>query len=187
MNYQQYNILFILLICFCSCSINGSFQGLYSYYDRTRSENPDLLVKPSAVNPLCQVQQSSPPKILVANGATLKSCINNTVKAVVYIWAPRCKSKNCYPLNLLQQKVNNKNIDLFIVAEYYDTELMSLNYKIQRPIFGIDIDYYNSNLTSKYLSLFLKELTSNSNPSKTRFFYFESGEFKRSFDEIEEL
>lgn len=186
MNYPKNIILFILIIWFCSCSINGSFQGLYSYYDKTKSYNPDLLVKPSAVNPLCQLKQGSPPRILVVDGVSLKTCINTAEKAVVYIWSPKCKSKNCYPLDLLQQKTNTRNINLFIVAEYYDGELMSLNYKINRPIYGIDIDYYNSNLTSKYLPLFLKDLAA-SNVPKTRFLYFENGELKRTFDEIGEL
>lgn len=186
MNYPQYNILFILLLCLNSCSINGSFQGLYSYYDKTKSKDPDLLVKPSAINPLCQLKQSSPPKILVVNGASLKTCINTAEKAVVYIWSPKCKSKNCYPLDLLQQKSNTGNINLFIVAEYYDSELMGLNYEIDRPIYGIDIDYYNSSLTSKYLPLFLKDLTATTVP-KTRFLYFENGELKRTFNEIREL
>ena len=172
---------------FCTaCSIKGSFQGLYSYYSRTKSEDPQLLIVPDASTTLCEINKPDTPGIVVINGNMLKECIKTNSKAVVYLWAPKCKGKFCYSLDLLQQKCDTKRVTLYIVAEYYDTQLMQINYKINKPISGIDVEYYNSNKTSKYLSKFIYDLTSRSD-LPGRLIYFEDGVFKESFESIEEI
>jgi hypothetical protein len=186
MKYKIDFILFIILSLCLSCSINGSFQGLYSYYNKTKSKNPGLLEKlPNSFSP-CEIKKNDTPKIYVTNGIQLQECMKSFDNAIVYVWAPKCKSKNCYPLNLLQQRCNTKNIELFIVAEYYDEELMNVNYNLQRPIFGIDIAYYSSDLTSRYLPGFIRDLT-NENTEKSRFYRFKNGRLITSFDFIEEM
>ena len=172
---------------FCTaCSIKGSFQGLYSYYSKTKSENPQLLIVPDSSSSLCEINKPDTPKIVVTNGNRLKECIKTNKKAVVYLWAPKCKGKFCYSLNFLQQKCDTKGITLYVVAEYYDTQLMQISYKINKPISGIDVEYYNSDRTSKYLSKFIYDLTLRSN-IPGRLIYFEDGVFKRSFESIEEI
>jgi hypothetical protein len=79
-----------------------------------------------------------------------------------------------------------KNITLFIVAEYYDNDLMQINYITSRPIFGIDVEYYQSNKTSKYLSKFLYDLAAKGE-MVGRLIYFEDGLFKNSFEQVEEI
>ncbi len=180
---------FLIILCSilsASCSINGSFQGLYSYYSKTKGKNPQLLFKPNASIELCKLKISDTPKVYIINAAQLKHCISKTINSLVYIWAPKCKSKVCYPLNLLQQQCDKENFELFIVAEYYDYELMQFNYKIEKPIFGIDTEHYQSNLTSKYLSEFLYELTDTTKVNG-RFISFRKGNFVKSFETIEEI
>ena len=75
---------------------------------------------------------------------------------------------------------------MFIVAEYYDTEKMEVIYKIERPIYGIDTEYYRTNLTSKYLSKLRRELT-NTSDMNGHFLYFYNGRFIKSFRDIEEI
>lgn len=177
----------IIILMFCTaCSIKGSFQGLYSYYSKTKSQDPQLLIVPDTSTSLCEINKSDTPRIVVINGSMLKKCIKTDNKAVVYLWAPKCKGKFCYSLNFLQQKCDMKGVTFYIVAEYYDTQLMQINYKINKPISGIDVEYYNSNKTSKYLSKFIYDLTLKNNISG-RLIYFESGVFKKSFESIEEI
>jgi hypothetical protein len=176
-----------IVLMFCTtCSIKGSFQGLYSYYSKTKSQDPQLLVVPDALISVCEINKPDTPRIIVINGSMLKECIMANNKAVVYLWAPKCKGKFCYSLNFLQQKCDTKGVTLYVVAEYYDTQLMQINYKINKPISGIDVEYYNSDRTSKYLSKFIYDLTLRSNISG-RLIYFEDGVFKRSFESIEEI
>ena len=179
--------LAVIILMFCNaCSIKGSFQGLYSYYYKTKSQDPLLLIVPDTSTSLCEINKPDTPRIIVINGSILKECIKTNNKAVVYLWAPKCKGKFCYSLNLLQQECDTRGVALYIVAEYYDTQLMQINYKINKPISGIDVEYYNSNRTSKYLSRFIYDLTLRKDMSG-RLIYFEDGVFKKSFESIEEI
>jgi hypothetical protein len=184
---KKNTFLGVIILMFCTaCSIKGSFQGLYSYYSKTKSQDPQLLIFPDTSTSICEINKSDTPRIVVINGSMLKECIKTNNKAVVYLWAPKCKGEFCYSLNLLQQKCDTKGATLYIVAEYYDTQLMQINYKINKPISGIDVEYYNSNRTSKYLSKFIYDLTLRSDMSG-RLIYFEDGVFKKSVDSIEEI
>ena len=176
----------VALVFWTGCTINGSFQGLYSYYSRIRAKNPDLLIKPDASASICGINKPDSPRVYIINGINLKKCLKTNERAVIYIWSPKCKGKFCYPLNSLQNKCDLKGISLFIVAEFYDSELMQVSYQTKKPIFGIDVGYYNSNLTSRYRSKFIYDLTSEKDLAG-RFIYFENGSFKKSFEDIEEI
>lgn len=180
-------LIFLIFLCAsCSISIKGSFRGLYSYYKTTKKESPDLLVKADTIQSICDLKQSTPSKVYVINAEQLKKCIGQYDKAAVFIWNINCKGSYCYSPDLLQQYCNDKNIELFIVAKYYDSKPMQFKYNIERPIFGIDIKYYRSSLTSKYLSKFTEELTA-SKDILGGFMYFEKGIFKDSFKDIKAL
>ena len=176
-----------IALVFCvGCSIQGSFQGLHSYYSRTKSKNPDLLVKTDLSASICKIVKPDSPRVYLINGIELKNCLKDQDKAIIYIWSPKCKAKSCYPLNLLQSKCDREKISLFIVAEYYDSDLMQINYQTEKPIFGIDVGHYNSNWTKQYRSRFIHDLTYRED-LKGRFIYFENGVFKKSFEAIEEI
>ncbi|MVO09157.1 hypothetical protein GOQ30_08280 [Flavobacterium sp. TP390] len=78
------------------------------------------------------------------------------------------------------------NLDLYIVAEYYDVELMDNDYNLNNPIFGIDTEFYKTNLTDKYLKKFIVDLTDQYS-FYDRFYLFENGEYKSMFKSIENL
>jgi hypothetical protein len=84
----------------------------------------------------------------------------------------------------------NRDIELFVVAEYYDTQKMDMLYKISKPLVGIDTEYYGTNLTSKYLNKFIAdliegELTPSEQPHS--FLFFERGEFISSHIDLKGL
>lgn len=173
--YNPINYLcFKLIILLSSCSINGSFKGLYSYYEKTQKEKPNLIISNQNSNTLCNIKNDSIARIYTINGYNLKNCIANQVKTICYIWAPRCKGKFCYSLNAVQNKCKSLSSDLFIVSEYYDSEMMSIKYNLDKPIFGIDTKYYKSDLTSNYMSNFIKDLTAKDKVNG-RFLLFKNG------------
>lgn len=182
MRFSIIPYLLIIFFLYSSCSIKGSFQGLKSYYKKTNSRKPGLLIRPIDKN-ICELRNTGSPKVYIINSQSLSECLKSYEHSLVYIWAPKCKSKYCYPLNLIQQKCDKKNITLYIVAEYYDSELMDIAYSIKSPIFGIDTDYYETNTTSKYLAAFLHELTLT-NGFRGRFLDFTGGKFNKVFDDI---
>lgn len=175
-------ILAVLTLFLTSCSIKGDFKGLYSYYNKTKSEVPDIFFEPDSSVNVCGISNEDAAKVCVTNGKEIKKCLNQG-KAVVYIWSAKCKSKLCYSPELLQQACDSKKVALFIVAEYYDAVAMNVHYNIQRPIYGIDVKYYRTNLTSEYIAKFLKDLSVDIN-TPDRALYFEDGLFVKSYADI---
>lgn len=179
-------LLFLILVSISSCKINGTFQGLYSYYNKTKSETPNLLMRLDDSASICDFAYSDSLKIVISNGVELKNCARQYENSIVYFWSPKCKGKLCYSLELLQNICNEKGIELFIVAEYYDSQLMKKYYNIKKPILGIDTKYYKTNKTSKYLSLFTYDLVSKRDISQ-KFILLKKGVFEKSFSDIKEL
>jgi len=169
-----------------SCQFNGTLQGLYSYYRKVNRGNPDLFITINDSIDFCEVKASAVSKILLLNGKNLNKCIKKYKKSLVYIWSPNCKSQYCYSLEYLQKICNEVNIELFIVAEYYDMHYMSIDYNLERPIIGIDTKYYKTNITSKYLTKFISDLTDGIEISD-RFIYFANGYFAKSFKSTDQI
>lgn len=171
-------ILFVISQFITSCSIRGNFKGLYSYYKSEKKLSPNLFKKNGQI---CQLNYDQ--NVYITNGILLKKCLMNDDKSLVYIWGPRCQSKVCIPLDTIQEICNKKGIKLYVVAEYYDSELMSEKYELKTPIFGIDTEYYKTNLTKKYTQKFIEDIKA---PKEVydRYLYFEKGNFVRSYNDI---
>ena len=176
-------IFLYILVLFSSCKISGSFQGLYGYYHKTIKENPNLVTKYNSETD-CDLAIEN--KVISINHINLKNCLNQHSKTLIYIWKPKCKSEFCYALNIIQDRCLKNNVELYVVAEYYDSKLMSIDYNLQRSIYGIDVEYYKTNLTEKYLPLFINGLTS-SELVHENFIFFENGNYKKTFQKINEI
>lgn len=99
----------------------------------------------------------------------------------MYIWTPKCSSDRCIPLSTLQAYADKRHWELFIVAEYYDMPTMSKLYDIERPVFGIDCEYYKTNLTEKYVARFMKDVLEPDQDEEIKsdvFFLFEKGKLR---------
>ena len=90
---------------------------------------------------------------------------------------------------MLQRKCNDKQIELYIVAETFDVKMIQQKHKITRILFGINTDYYKTNLTPLYLPKFIKEMEKANKKDNTynRLFYFKKGQFIKSVFVIEDL
>lgn len=170
----------LLLVLFTSCSINGSFQGLFSYQEKVEKSNPGLIQK--AKDSICNITNPEKPTVYKINGQEIRTCIATDPKALIYIWRPNCSSKICVPLEILQDLCNQNDIELYIVSEYYDSEKMSYRYNVERPVFGIDTNYYKSDLTKKYVKGFIRDVTDDSDidSDNSFMFYFEHGDLVSS-------
>lgn len=180
----------LLLACmfmFLSC-VKVSFQSLYSYYSTTQKANPKLFLKTSNTDTICNKANNPEEKIVVINGFDLKKCLLNYKKTIVYIWGPNCNSDVCVPLQIIQKKCLEKGYNLFVVAEYYDLEKMQYHYDLNNNIYGVDVEYYKTSLTDKYISKFLKDLdVSLEKNDYNRFLDFESDKFIKTFENIDQL
>jgi hypothetical protein len=154
-------ILILLSFFINSCTIKGNFKGLYSYYENTKKEKQELFINLDVNDSVCVNESKPKDKIYIINGSQLKDCLRKNKKSIVYVWDLKCKSKICYPLELIQSHCNKNNLSLFIIAEYYDAEIMSYKYDINKNILAVDTKYYKSNLVSNYMDKFLKDIDEN--------------------------
>ncbi len=179
--------VFLILLLSCSCiTIKGELKGLYSYFNKTDKLYPGLLVRSSVALPVCDNLKNATPKIIIVNGNQLRKCLTQSTHAVLYVWQPLCSSELCYAINVVQRECTKKNIDLYIVSEYYDGPSMQQDYKIDRPIFGVDVDYYQSSLCDVYIPKFMRDITGTA-ARNNKFIEFKNGLLQRTFDRIEAL
>jgi hypothetical protein len=178
--YKSYFTLLLLALLFSSCGLihfEPTINGLYSRYDKTNEAYPGLLVKTDTTTTVCNLQYTEEPKVYVVNGLQLKECLSNHDDAIVYIWDAHCTSKECYSPSLLQKYCDKKNVELYVVTEYYDGADLVQFYEINRPIFGIDTKYYKADFIEKYVARFEADL--NAEDKETgRMLYFKKGEYR---------
>jgi hypothetical protein len=89
----------------------------------------------------------------------------------------------------LQRKCNEKQIELFVVAETFDINMLEQKHKTVKRLYGINTQYYKTNFTAWYRPKFLKDMQEAAEKDKTfnRLFYFKNGLFIKSVHEIENL
>ena len=178
--------LLLVLFCFSCVTFNAEFKGLYGYQDKTNKLYPGLLVRPNTDVQICNISKTDKPEVIISNGKQLRECMLRSERAVLYVWNPLCSSKLCYAINVVQRECSKKKIDLYIVAEYYDGPTMNQDYQIERPLFGIDVDFYQSSFCDKYIPKFMNDLIGT--PSRdNKFIEFRNGSYTRTFDRLEEL
>ena len=159
---------------------------MYSYYDKTNKQFPELLVSTKASEPVCNIAVTSTPKIFIVNGKQIRDCMTKSNHAVFYFWKPLCTSELCYAVDVVQRECSKKNIDLYIVAEYYDGKTMQKRYTIDHPIFGIDTKYYRSSFCDTYVPRFIEDIT-GAPIRNIKFVEFKNGSIGRKFERLEDL
>jgi len=178
----------LLLPFLAGCTINGSFQGLKSNYPKAVKEKPELFIHSDGSSDFC----ANPPlyrnKVAVIKAAELKNCMTEPLN-IVYMWDPKCPGSACISLNASQHTADSIGADLFVVAQYYDVEMMDLNHAIKHPILGIDTEHYRSDWTDKYLNAFLEDFLKKKTEGGRgrKFILFEKGDFKGRYHRIEDL
>lgn len=178
-------LVLLLLIFIASCTIKGDFKGLYSYFRDTQNKRPDLFITLDSSDTLNLNSAKENNKIYIINGLQLKKCLRSNNKSIVYFWDLNCKSKICYPLELIQAHCKKNNLSLFVVATYYDAEIMSFNYELDKNILAVDTKYYKSSLVNKYLTKFLKDIDSKLiYEDLNRYLYFERDTFVNDYRSI---
>lgn len=170
-------IIASFLISSCGLvQISGNpIQGMYSRYESTNTAYPGLLVKADSTA-ICELESRISPKVYVVNGQQMKECVAHYDDAIVYIWDAHCPAEQCFSPSLLQKYCDEKNVQLFIVAEYYDGAELTQYYDIKRPLFGIDTQHYQSDYIDKYVDKFEADLSVDKT-RQGRMLYFKKGKY----------
>lgn len=171
--------IFIILAFSSSCYIRA--YEVVSESKRSWREAPELMESTKNSPPLCTAtyQEKRPLQIIVAQD--LKNCLKDNSKAIVYKWSTRCKGDACYLPDVLQAWCTEQEIDLYVIAEFYDHAYIKRPYKLEKPILAIDHKYYKTPWVAGYSRKFYKELIGRKQNKKIeggRLLFFEHGEFK---------
>lgn len=181
-------LVLLLLIFIASCTIKGDFKGLYSYFRDTQNKRPDLFITLDSSDTLNLNSAKENNKIYIINGLQLKKCLRSNNRSIVYFWDLNCKSKICYPLELIQAHCKKNNLSLFVVAEYYDAKIMSNEFEIDNNILAVNTKYYKSSIVNKYLTRFLIDIDSKLKyKNLNRYLYFEGDEFINDYRSIYDI
>ncbi len=189
MNKNQF-IHIVIIFVITSCTIRGSFQGLYGYQNREVKKNKFLFINTDNCDSINGNKGKLSNLGLITKGETIRKCLALNTKNIIYIWGSKCKSKVCFPLTNIQKYCDEKGIDLFVLAEYYDAADMGINYQLAKNIIAVDTKFYNSNLTNNYLASFFNEIDDKIDFSKNnnnRYLYFENDKFLKSFNSVYEI
>lgn len=187
---QAVFLITITVCIFSSCLVHhpGDLRGLYSYYKVTKKQHPSFIQRPDSS--LCSIQPKEPFIIYKVRAEELRKCFTNNTKSLVYYWSPNCRAPVCIPPNYAQEFCSRHGIDLFVIACYYNYDKMSFNFELDRPIFGVDTEYYKTNLTDRYLKRFKADLRGENSIIESdfgRFHLFKSDSLVKIESKIENI
>ena len=126
-------------------------------------------------------------RIYAVNPNQMRELLKTKEKVVIYKWLPICTSENCTSLGLTQSYCDEKGIELYVIADSYKEAFLQIE-SIKNPLFSINIDYFDEDV--KHCDEeFYKELLGDKYDKKNyyRFYYFENGEFVRTYDSVNSL
>lgn len=159
-------------------------KGFSSGYDSFKQTNSVVFIDKS----FDEHYQFDNRNIYALNAITLKNELKKSNKALVYFWSANCHSNVCIsPINL-QSVCSDRNVELFLIVEYYDEKINEFSNTLKKPVFSINHFFYKTNYVDSYRKKFTTELTGisdNSNDIYNRYFYFENGNFIKSMKKPE--
>lgn len=171
---MRYITLTLLLICSLSSCVIVDTPGFFSGYKDLSKEEKQQVVFTPPKDDICD--KTNDKKIYAITGKQLLNCIKGYDTTVVYLWSPHCSSDACVTMQAAQRYCDKMNYKLYIVAEYYDMDMMTKQHTIPAPLFIANHKYYKANYCGKYNRRFTNDLlngkTLNKEEKYSRFLFF---------------
>lgn len=108
---------------------------------------------------------------------------------LVYRWSPNCHSSICASLQSVQSICRGKGYQLYVVADYYDMEQISLQPKLDHPLLAINHKSYGTDYCPKYSRLFAAGLRQGQqlpdSVKYARYYLFHGSRFVRAIHDVE--
>lgn len=175
-------LLFVLALVIQSCCIKivPPYRGSADFMMNLTSEQKNMVIWTSDSTSLTNLTNDG--RIYAVNPKQLKELLMTKEKAMVYKWLPACTSENCISLGLAESYCNEKGIELYVVLDSYEDAFTQIE-SIRNPMFSKNVGYFQYE-TKDVDELFYKELLGDKYDKKNyyRFYYFENGEFIRTYE-----
>jgi hypothetical protein len=152
---MKYNILFILTMLLSGCMVvnTAGFYNGYKKLSEQAKKSVVLLDKEATINTL-----KKDTTVYAINGKQLKDCLSSNDTSLVYLWGPHCGSSSCILISSCQDYCTKRGYTLYVVADYYDMEMMSVQNKANTPLLIANHMYYNKYYANKLNGAFQKDL-----------------------------
>lgn len=175
---MRYFTLTLLLICSLSSCVIVNTPGFYSGYKDLSDTEKEQVVFTQPTEDICD--KTNDKKIYAINGKQLLNCMKSNDTSVVYLWSPHCSSDACITMQVAQRYCDKMNYKLYIVAEYYDMDMMGKQHTTPGPLFIANHKHYKANYCGKYVKRFTNDLlngkTLNKDEKYSRFLFFKGDE-----------
>ncbi|MES2513804.1 MAG: hypothetical protein V4580_06640 [Bacteroidota bacterium] len=170
-------------ICLTSLLVSGCIivntPGFYNGYKKLSDEEKKSVVLLKDDDSISQLKKDT--TIYAINGKQLKNCLAANDTSVVYLWGPRCSSVSCILISSCQDYCTQRSYKLYVVADYYDIEMMNAQNKANTPLLIANHIYYNRYYAGKLNSAFTSDLlngtTLRGREQYNRFLFFKGDEF----------
>ena len=156
-NYVLLSFVIIVIVLITSCSFN--IKGLYRDYNKLSKKEKELIVYLESTKKICEIKKDN--KVYAITGEQLRKCIETRENVMVYSYTPYCTRETCYPLSQYQKYCDSRGIDLFVVANCYDSIIFSEQESLTLPLFSINNKFYKKRFRHKYSELFTRDFLIN--------------------------
>jgi len=130
--------------------------GFNNGYDKLTDEEKSKIVLVNENESICALEQDY--RIYGVNGNQLQSCLAKNDTTLVYDWGPDCSSDNCLLISAVQNYCNKKGYKFYVLAEYYDMEIMEGQNNSDLPMLTPNHLYYGMTKSDKLNKAFKNDL-----------------------------
>ncbi len=132
-------------------------KGFNNDYKRLSDEEKKSVVFVEESKKICDLPQDSA-TIFAVNGKQLRECLKENDTSVVYMWGPNCKAEHCILIAACQEYCDTRGYKLYIVADYYEMEVMNAQNVADEPILIANHYYYDRLYANALMRLFRADL-----------------------------
>lgn len=177
-------ILWSFPFLFFAACISISVKGYYSDYDKLTDAEKEKVVFLDPDSVLSVLQNNG--KVYAVTGKQLKEELVQQDSALVYFWSPHCSSESCVLVEVCQEYADKQNYKLYVVADYYDMEVMDAQNKSHFPMLIPNHKYYETDVRLKYGGMFREGLgfAKEQKGSYFRYLLFAKGKYVKSYSDI---
>lgn len=175
----------IIVSLACLSCLNGCFVNIVGHkmhFERDLSlEEQQKVVWTTEDKSICDLENDS--LVYAVSGEQLKNCITQYDKVLVYYWDPHCSADACHPLSAMQYFCDEKDIEFFVIVEYYWDCFSQIGSLKSHPLLVANERHYGTDKCRKLDELFFTDLIGKENYERNkeiswyRYAYFEHGDF----------
>lgn len=144
-------ILLISLFILTSCKL-FDFNGITNDYDELSDQEKMMIMQ------LSNFENLNNDFIYEVSGPQILKELKTNKKSLVYVFANGCSSGLNTSLDQIEYYAEEYGYELYLIMSGYSRLEATISQSLDTPLFAINVDYYKTNKSRKYLRAFQKDL-----------------------------